>query len=117
MVGAPVLGVGAPGFGAVVLAGIAELGGCAVVVVVREVSRLAALPLGDGDPVCDVGVHATIAATTREAAAARRRGCGRYISQLLRNGEVRHTATWPTFRVAQNVVPARTAGPGAPGYA
>jgi hypothetical protein len=52
------------------LAGIAELGGVAVVVVVRELSVLAAPLLGVGDPVCDVGVHATSAATrTAEAAA------------------------------------------------
>ena len=83
--------LGAPfGLGAVELAGAAVLGGVPVVVdgrelsgldiVVdaRELSGLAEL-LGDGDPVCDVGVHAMSAAATT-AAAVRRRGCGRYMA-------------------------------------
>lgn len=80
------LGAAAPGLGVAELAGIAELGGVAVVVVVRELSGLAA-PLGAGVPDCDVGVHAASAVTKTAEAAARRRGCGRYMSQLLRNGE------------------------------
>jgi hypothetical protein len=91
VLGAPVLGapvLGPLGLGAVELAGAAELG-VPVVVDGRELLSALAAPvlLGDGDPVCDVGVHATSAATRTEEAAARRRGCGRYISQLLRNGE------------------------------
>jgi hypothetical protein len=70
----PLLDEGPLGLGAVELAGIAVLGGVAVVVVVRELlSDLAVLLLGDGDPVCDVGVHATSAPRkTAEAAATRR---------------------------------------------
>ena len=74
------------------LGGVAELVGGGLVL-----SGLAA-PLADGEPLgagevlgADepgvVGVHATIAVTAK-AAAMRRRGCERYMSQLLRNGEV-----------------------------
>jgi hypothetical protein len=65
--------------GAVELAGAAELEGVPVVVLRPALVSGLAEALGDGDPVCGVGWHATSAATRTEAAAARRRGCGRYI--------------------------------------
>ncbi len=106
------------GLGAVELAGIAELGGVAVVVVVRELlSDLAVLLLGAGDPVCGVGVHAASAAKQTAEAAARRRGCGRYMRQLLRNGEVeRHIGVANAFQPRKTYAPcahsrARPPGP------
>jgi hypothetical protein len=83
----PVLGPAPFGLGAVELPGEVELAGVAELGVPTVVDGREALSgpdarLGDGEPVCpvcDVGVHATSAATTNEAAAARRRGCERYI--------------------------------------
>lgn len=55
----------------------AELVGAPVPLSVRPA------PLVDGSVCGVVGVHATSAATASEAAATRRRGCERYIEQLL----------------------------------
>ena len=64
----PLLAEGPLGLGAVEAGGVAELVGGA-----ELLSDLAASLLGAGDPVCDVGVHATSAARkTAEAAAMRR---------------------------------------------
>ena len=82
-------GLGAVDAGGIAeLEGVAELGGVAELVGAPVPLSVLPAPLGDGVPVCGVvGVHATIAATTSEAAAARRRGCERYMKQLLRYGE------------------------------
>jgi hypothetical protein len=71
--------------------GVADVAGAELVGVPVPLSVLPA-PLadgvgdGDGVSVCGVvGVHATIAAMAIHVVAAMRRGCGRYMRQLLRN--------------------------------
>jgi hypothetical protein len=85
------LGADAPGF-VVGLGGVAELVGGGLVLSGRAVLVAVGEPLGAGEVLGAgepgvVGVHATIAMTAK-AAAVRRRGCGRYMIRLLRNGEV-----------------------------
>ena len=88
LVGAP-FGLGADAAGFVVgLGGVAELVGGGLLLSGLAAPLAAGEPLGAGevlgaDEPGVVGVHATIAATAR-AAAMRRRGCERYMSQLLR---------------------------------
>jgi hypothetical protein len=101
-------GFGADAAGIAVWFGGAELDGLGAVAELvggaGVVSCFACAVAGVDAPFCDiVGVHATIAPATTAISVAKRRGCGRSISQLLRNGEVERHGHVAKPRIAQNV--------------